>query len=241
MSAQAVKDVTEMSKMLLKGTTGTTVDQDIIQVDENVLLQDVPEDVVHRPLEDSGCVGEAEGHHCKLVMAEARSKRCLRLVRCSDVDLMVTATKINLRKEAVVCLAVEKLIGMRHGVAVLNRVAVETTIVDVETGSSIRFASKEDGCTPRGIAGFNETQSQELLKLMLELGGLWDRESIGCLVVNTIVRHKLDGVLDVVHQWDAGVRERRRENVMVLSNEVTNCGLQVSRISCEFLNVSVGV
>ncbi|GBG74373.1 hypothetical protein CBR_g18784 [Chara braunii] len=108
-----------------------------------------------------------------------------------------------------------------------------------ETESSIRFASKEDGCTPRGVAGFNETQSQELLKLTLEFGGLGDRESIGCLVVNTIVRHKLDGVFDVAHRWDVDVRERRWENVMVLSNEVTNCGLQVSRISCEFLSVSV--
>ncbi|GBG59312.1 hypothetical protein CBR_g32325 [Chara braunii] len=128
MSAQAVKDVAEVSEMLLKGTT---VDQDIVEVDENVLLQDVPEDVVHSPLEGSGC------------------------------------------------------------------------FVDAKTKSSIRFASKEDGCTPRGNAGFNETQSQELLKLTLEFGGLGDQESVGCLVVNTIVRHKLDGVLDVAHRWDA--------------------------------------
>ncbi|GBG61721.1 hypothetical protein CBR_g23236 [Chara braunii] len=142
MSAQAVKDVAEVSEVLLKGTT---VDQDIVEVDENVLLQDVPEDVVHRPLEGSGCV------------------------------------------------------------------------VDAETKSLICFASIEDGCTPWGVAGFNETQSQEFLKLTLEFGGLGDRESVGCLVVNTIVRHKLDGVLDVAHRWDAGVRERRWENVVVHS------------------------
>ncbi|GBG62662.1 hypothetical protein CBR_g31681 [Chara braunii] len=135
----------------------------------------------------------------------------------------------------------EKLIGTRHGVVVLNRVAVETAIFDAETESFIRSASKEDGCTPRGVAGFNETQSQELLKLTLEFGGLGDRESLGCPVVNTIVRHKLNGVLDVRHRWDAGVRERRWENVVALSDEVTNCGLQVSRISCEFLSVSVRV
>ncbi|GBG66800.1 hypothetical protein CBR_g68786 [Chara braunii] len=41
------------------------------------------------------------------------------------------------------------------------------------------------------------------------------------------IRHKLNGVLDVTHRWDAGVRERRWENVVVLSDEVTNCGLQV--------------
>ncbi|GBG64143.1 hypothetical protein CBR_g40842 [Chara braunii] len=52
-------------------------------------------------------------------------------------------------------------------------------------------------------------------------------------------RHKPNGVLDVTHRWDAGVRERRWENVVVLSDEVTNCGLQVSCISCEFLSVSV--
>ncbi|GBG87127.1 hypothetical protein CBR_g44584 [Chara braunii] len=102
--------------------------------------------------------------------------------------------------------------------------------------SSICFASKEDGCTPWGVAGFNETQSQELLKLTLEFGGLGDRESVGCLVVNTIVRHKLDGVLDVEHRWDAGARERRGENVMVLSNEVTDCGLQGEEDELEALN-----
>ncbi|GBG62700.1 hypothetical protein CBR_g31717 [Chara braunii] len=48
MSAQAVKDVAKVPEVLLKGTT---VDQDIVEVEENVLLQDVPEDVVHRPLE----------------------------------------------------------------------------------------------------------------------------------------------------------------------------------------------
>ncbi|GBG86126.1 hypothetical protein CBR_g41029 [Chara braunii] len=223
MSAQAVKDMAEVSEMLLKGTT---VDQDIVEVDENVLLQGVPEDVVHRPLKGSGCIGEAEWHHRELVVAESRSERGLWLVGYSDADVMVTAMKINLRKEAVAFSAVEQLIGTRHGVVVLSRVAVETAIVDVETESSIRVASKEDGCTPRGVAGFNETQSQELLKLTLEFGGLGDRESVGCLVVNTIVRHKLNGVLDVTHRWDAGVRERRWENAVVLSDEVTNCGLQ---------------
>ncbi|GBG81435.1 hypothetical protein CBR_g32112 [Chara braunii] len=201
MSTQAVKDVAEVSEMLLKGTT---VDQDIVEVDEKILLQDVLEDVVHRLLEGCGCVGEAEWHHRKLVVAEERSERRLRLVRCSDADL--------------------KLVGTRHGVVVLNRVAVETTIVDPETESSIRFASKEDECTLRGVAGFNETQSQELLKLTLEFSGLGDQESVGCLVVNTIVKHKLDGVLDVTHRWNAGVRERQWENVVVLSNEVTTPG-----------------
>ncbi|GBG77829.1 hypothetical protein CBR_g25759 [Chara braunii] len=216
MSAQAIKDVAEVSGVLLKGTT---IDQDIVEVDENVLLQDVPEDVVHRPLEGSGCVGRAERHHRELVVAESRSERGLRLVGCNDADLMV--------------------IGTRHGVAVLNRVAVEAAVVDAETKSSIRFASKEDRCTPRGVAGFNETRSRELLKLTLEFGGLGDREFVGCLVVNTIVRHELNGVLDVAHRWDAGVREQRWENVMVLADEVTNCGLQVNHISCEFLSVSV--
>ncbi|GBG89256.1 hypothetical protein CBR_g48963 [Chara braunii] len=100
MSAQEVKDVAEVSEVLLKDTT---VDQDIVEVDENVLLQDVPEDVVHRPLKGSGSISEAEWHHRELVVAESRSERGLRLVGCSDVDLMVTATKINLRKEAVAC------------------------------------------------------------------------------------------------------------------------------------------
>ncbi|GBG76442.1 hypothetical protein CBR_g22190 [Chara braunii] len=53
MSAQAVKDVAEVSEVLLKGMT---VDQDIVEVNENVLLKDVPEDVIHRRLEGSGCV-----------------------------------------------------------------------------------------------------------------------------------------------------------------------------------------
>ncbi|GBG64604.1 hypothetical protein CBR_g45661 [Chara braunii] len=225
-----------MSEVLLKGTA---VDQDIVEVDENVLLQDVPEDVVHCPLKGSGSISEAKWHHRELVVAESRSERGLRLVGCSDADLMVTATKINLRKEAVACEAVEQLIETRHGVAVFNRVAVETAIFDADTESSVRFASKEDGCTPRGVAGFNETLSQELLKLTLEFGGLGDRDSVGCLVVNTIVRHKLNGVLDITHRWDAGVLERRWENVVVLSDEITNCGFQVSRISCEFLSVSV--
>ncbi|GBG69866.1 hypothetical protein CBR_g4693 [Chara braunii] len=153
---------------------------------------------------------------------------------------MVTATKINLRKEAVACYVVEQLVGTRHGVVVLNRAAVETAIIDAETESFICFASKEDGCTPRGVAGFNETQSQEFLKLTVEFGDLRDRESVGCLVVNTIVRHELNGVFDVPHRWDAGVRERRWENIVVLSNEVTNYGLQVGRIACEFLSVSIG-
>ncbi|GBG88394.1 hypothetical protein CBR_g47093 [Chara braunii] len=117
MSAQAVKDITDVSEMLLKGTT---VDQDIVEVDENALLHYVPEDVVHRPLE----------------------------------------------------------------------------------------------------AG-----ALELLKLTLEFGGIGDQESIGGLVVNMIVRHKLDGMLNVAHRWDAGVRERRWENAVVLRNEITNYGL----------------
>ncbi|GBG86958.1 hypothetical protein CBR_g44411 [Chara braunii] len=189
-----------------------------------------------------GCIGEAKRHHCELVVAEARPKGSLRLILCSDANLMVTAAKINLRKEAVTCQTVEQLVDTRHGVAILKRVAVnwvKAEIIDAEMKSFIRFASKEDGCTPRGVAGFNETPSQELLKLTLEFSGFGDREFVRCLVVNTIVRHKLDGVLNVTHRWDAEVRERRRKNVVVLSNEVTNSGLQVGRIACEFLCVSV--
>ncbi|GBG73736.1 hypothetical protein CBR_g17076 [Chara braunii] len=163
-----------------------------------------------------------------------------------EIPLLVATNNLseNISESPVRDLGLTISLGMvRRGEAKLGAVYLvepsPESAVGTETESSIRFASKEDGCTPRGVAGFNETQSQELLKLTLEFGGLGDRESVGCLVVNTIVMHKLDEVLNVAHRWDAGVRERWWENVVVLSNEVTNCGLQVGRIACEFLSVSV--
>lgn len=43
--------------------------QDIIEVDEYVPVQHIPEHVVHQGLEDGGGVGSAEGHHQVLVMS----------------------------------------------------------------------------------------------------------------------------------------------------------------------------
>ncbi|GBG59317.1 hypothetical protein CBR_g32329 [Chara braunii] len=62
MSAQAVKDVAKVSEMLLRGTT---VDQDIVEVNENVLLQDVLEDVVHHRLEGSGSERDKPRRRCQ--------------------------------------------------------------------------------------------------------------------------------------------------------------------------------
>ncbi|GBG59587.1 hypothetical protein CBR_g49847 [Chara braunii] len=151
-------------------------------------------------LEGGGCIGEAEWHHRELVVAEARSEGGLRSILCGNVDQVVTATKIDLREEAVACQTVKQLIRAGHGITVLNHVTVKAAVVDTEAESSVRFVSKEDKCTPRGVTGFNETQSKELLKLTLEFRRLWNRESVRCLMVNTIVRHELDKMLNTAHR-----------------------------------------
>ncbi|GBG69557.1 hypothetical protein CBR_g4391 [Chara braunii] len=144
---------------------------------ENVFFEDVLEDVVHRRLEGGGCLGEAEWYHCELVLIEVPPKGGLWLVLCGYADLVVTATKIDLREEAVARQTVKQLIRARHGVTVLNRITVKAAVVNAKAESFVRFASKEDGCTPRGVTGFNETQSKELLKLTLEFRRLWNQES----------------------------------------------------------------
>ena len=48
---------------------GCGVDEDVVQINDDVDVQDVPEEVVHEVLEGSGRFGESERHHAVFVEA----------------------------------------------------------------------------------------------------------------------------------------------------------------------------
>ena len=55
-----LQDLSDVSRLLRQGPRE---DQDIVNVDEDRAVQHVPEDIINQGLEDSGGVGEPEGHN----------------------------------------------------------------------------------------------------------------------------------------------------------------------------------
>ena len=68
---------------------GAGEDQNVIKVDEDELVEHVPEHVIHQRLENSRSVGEAEGHHQVLVVTSGGIERCLPLVPLADPDQVI--------------------------------------------------------------------------------------------------------------------------------------------------------
>ncbi|GBG72940.1 hypothetical protein CBR_g12662 [Chara braunii] len=195
---------------------------------------------VHSRLESGGGVTETERHDGKLVVHETRTKSGLGLVLLGYADLVISVTKIDLREEMVAGEAVKQVIRARHGIAIFDRVVVQTAIVNTETKDAVLLAIEEDRGSPWGSTRFNEALAKQLLKLALEFLGFGNRKAIRDAILNAIVWLELDVVLDTTHGRNAAVgdgydpcdrvtgRHRARE---VLLEKITKLRVRHARVN----------
>ena len=88
---EAAEDRSDVSNMLL---LVTRKNQDIIQVDEDKLVQHIPEQVVDQSLEDS--VGQTKGHHQIFIMSCWCVEGRLPLISLPDADQMISFPQVEL-------------------------------------------------------------------------------------------------------------------------------------------------
>ncbi|GBG63116.1 hypothetical protein CBR_g36603 [Chara braunii] len=174
-------------------------------------------------------------HDGKLVVPETRTKSGLGLVLLGYADLVISATKIDLREEMVAREAVKQVIRVRHGIAIFDRVVVQTAVVNTEAKGVVLLAIEEDRGT-WGSTWFHEALAKQLLKLALEFLGFGNRKAIRGAILNAIVGLELDVVLDTTHERNAVVGDRWWENIMILTKEGTNARRQGRKKGVKFLS-----
>ena len=86
MSSQTVQDLCDVPLVILPGST---VYQDVVEVDDNRLVQQRSKHLVHQPHEGGWCIRKTEGKNKILVMSISRSEGGLLHVCILDADLVV--------------------------------------------------------------------------------------------------------------------------------------------------------
>src|SRR3954451_15861605 len=116
--------------MVAVGIEVRTIDQDIVEVNYNAVVEERTENIVDKTLESGRGVGEAERHHCELVMTVARAKGRLWHIFILNADLVVARAKIEFGKYFGALDSVEDLIYARERVPILDGQFVQYSIVN---------------------------------------------------------------------------------------------------------------
>ncbi|GBG85846.1 hypothetical protein CBR_g40656 [Chara braunii] len=169
-------------------------------MDANHTTELVLEYCVYSHLEGGRGIAETERHDVELVVPKTRSESGLGLVLLDYADLVISAAKINLRKEVIAGATVKQIVSTGHGITVFDRVVVETEVVNVEMKGVALLAIEEDRGTPWGGTRFNEALTKQLLKLPLEFLGFENRKAIWDAILNAIVGLELHVVLEIAHE-----------------------------------------
>ena len=91
-------------------------------------------------MEGGRSVGQPKGHNQELKMVVIASKHCLGDIISPHPNLMIPRAQIYLRE----VLGSSKLIDVRNGVSVLQRLLVEGSIVDAHPQCAILFLHQDN-------------------------------------------------------------------------------------------------
>ena len=78
---------------------GIGVDKDVVQVDNEELVKEVMEGVIHIMLEGTRCIAQVEGHDCIFKEAISAAEGCLPFLPWGYMESVVTITYIELGEE----------------------------------------------------------------------------------------------------------------------------------------------
>ena len=92
-----------------------TVDEDIVEIDNNKSIKERMKDIVHECGKCSRCVGEAERHDSELVGAIAGDAGGLRLVSLLDPHLEVHALQVELGEDPGATKTIKEIINTGNG------------------------------------------------------------------------------------------------------------------------------
>ena len=138
------------------------VDEDIVQVDDNRLIEQVLEDVVHETLESSRCVSKTFGDNQPFKRAITSPESCFPLVSLRNPDQMVRMAEIDLRVNPSFTGTVEEVGNERKWVVVFLGDAIESPEIHTEAQRSILLLDEEDRSSMRRC-GLADKSSGEVL------------------------------------------------------------------------------
>jgi hypothetical protein len=127
MVPKSLQNNVEMSCMLFF-TLG--IDQDVINEDHDKLVQLRHEYGVHQVHEMCRSIGEPKRHNQILVQLIPSGEGSLRDVIRTDLDLMITRTKIDLRKDFCTGKLIKKNVDAEQWVLILDRDSIQRSVVN---------------------------------------------------------------------------------------------------------------
>ena len=118
---------------------------DVIQVDDDLpLIDELSEDLVHRPLEGGGRVAEAEEHDSGLKQAPVGPEGGLPFISFLDPHIVVPPPNVQLGEVPGILDPVDEFLDEGEGVAVLDSVLIELPIVLYWSQGSIPFENEKE-------------------------------------------------------------------------------------------------
>jgi hypothetical protein len=154
MISQTLKDNSEVFGMIFL-TFG--IDEDIIDKDHDKFVELRHEHGVHEVHEVGWGIRETKRHYQELVKTLTSGEGGFRNVTRSNLDLMITRTKVNFREDFGSSQLVEKNIDSGKRVFVLDGDCIERSVIYTHSQATILLLDKESRATPRRRARANIT------------------------------------------------------------------------------------
>jgi hypothetical protein len=130
MIPQSLKHSAEMLFMLF---LALRIDQDVINEDHDKLVHLCHEYRVHHIHEVCGDIGQPERHHQLLIKTISGGESSLGDIFFMDLDLMITRSKINLRKYLCSYHLIKQEINTGQWILVLHSHRIEWSVIDTHT------------------------------------------------------------------------------------------------------------
>jgi hypothetical protein len=127
---EAVQDFADVFRMA-RGIGG--VYKDVIQIDDDANVEEIGENVVHKPLKSGWRIRESHRHYLVLKGAIARPEGCLPLFSSRDTDEVVSYTEIEFCESFCGAKAVKEVWNQGKRVAILSSDAIKPSVVDAKT------------------------------------------------------------------------------------------------------------
>jgi hypothetical protein len=154
MISQTLKDNSEVFGMFF---LAFGIDENIIDKDHDEFIEFCHEHGVHAVHEVGWGIRETKRHYQELVKTITSGGSGFRNVTRSNLDLVITRIKVNLREDFGSSQLIEKNIDSGKGVFVLDGDCIERSVIHTHSQANIFLLDKESRATPRRRARANIT------------------------------------------------------------------------------------
>ena len=124
-----------------------TVNQDIIQVNNNTLVQKIKQHMVHDPLKCARCICQPKWHYLEFKSPISAAKCGLVAVLLRHWKLVVCIVEVNLAKNSCSIQSRSQLVNPRQRVGVKDSVCIQLPVINTHPELTSFLFGKQDGCS----------------------------------------------------------------------------------------------